>query len=59
MSAVPGPDDLDRLAELSVAAVAAAHQGASLADPGDDPVTRRVHGVVDAIAAARPAPPDS
>jgi hypothetical protein len=55
VTGVPEPSDLDLLVELSVAAVAAADEGAATAVDGDDPVARRVHRVVDAIAAARRA----
>jgi hypothetical protein len=53
----PDERDAERIAELAVAATAAAAAGHPI-DIGDedDPTARRVATVVGAIAAARPAP---
>jgi hypothetical protein len=51
------PRDAERIAELAVAATAAAAAGQPIdAVAEDDPTARRVATVVEAIAAARPAP---
>lgn len=52
---LPRDDGLERLAALAVDAVAAASAGEPVA-PADDPVSRRVGHVVDAIAGARRPP---
>ena len=53
----PDEPDAERIAELAVAATAAAAAGHPV-DVGaeDDPTARRVATVIEAIAAARPAP---
>ena len=49
--------DAERIAELAVAATTAAAAGHPIdAGAEDDPTARRVVTVVEAIAAARPAP---
>jgi hypothetical protein len=53
----PDRPDAERIAELAVAATAAAAAGHPIDAGGeDDPTARRVATVVEAIAAARPAP---
>jgi hypothetical protein len=53
----PDPRDAERIAELAVAATVAAAAGHPIhAGSEDDPTARRVATVVEAIAAARPAP---
>ena len=51
------PRDAERIAELAVAATAAAAAGHPIdAGAEDDPTARRVATVIQAISAARPAP---
>jgi len=53
----PDERDAERIAELAVAATAAAAAGRAIDGGGDDdPTARRVATVIEAIAAARPAP---
>jgi hypothetical protein len=53
----PDPRDAERIAELAVAATAAAAAGHPIdAGAEADPIARRVAAVVEAIAGARPAP---